>query len=111
MSPDDESSQSANKEPGQEERYLPLMFRRLAEENAESIGRGLVEKASAGNYNAAHLLLELGGIGPFDKGRSDAEPEGKEPRIFLLDLIDRLLLWDETSEDRNATDKTTKAGR
>jgi hypothetical protein len=63
-------------------------FRQIAMKNLDAIGQGLVQRAGEGNYNAANLLLQLGGIGP-SQGKGDRP--GGLPRMFLLDLVDKLL--------------------
>lgn len=84
---------------GQEkDNLIPLTFRRLASEHAELIGKALVEKAKGGHYNSAHLLLELGGISLPRGEKTDKKTGDVEPRIFLLDLVDKILLRKDAAE-------------
>lgn len=64
-------------------------WRELVDKNLDAIGRGLVQKASEGNYNAAQLLLRLGGMDP------DADPaadtDAAEARMFFLEMVEQML--------------------
>jgi len=91
----------------EEESDLSLVFRRLALENAENIGLALVDKARKGNCNAAHLLLEFGGLGVPAKPRPEPDPAIREPRMLLLDLLDKLMLEKPSGKcEATAQDKT-----
>jgi hypothetical protein len=81
-------------------------FRRLVEANLDAIGQGLVQKASEGNYNAAHLLLELSGVGPSTSKKKDASSPSGLPRMFLIELVEKVLgrrLEQQECDDWNKT--------
>lgn len=106
MKTDDEGTTDKGLEPGEVD-IVRQIFRRLALANAESIGRELVKKAGEGNYNAAHLLLELGGIDLPINGKTDAEVKNPAPRIFLLDLVDKMLSRNQAGERNDTTGNQT----
>ncbi len=59
-------------------------------ENLGDISEGLVEKARLGNYHAVHILLNLGGFeGVGEKGTAKSKVHA--PRMFLLELMDKVL--------------------
>jgi hypothetical protein len=95
----------------EEGNIIPVTFRRLALANADSIGNGLVQKAREGNYNATHLLLELGGIGSSGNGKTDAGAASSAPRMFLLDLVDKVMSRNRAGELHRAPDNQTQADR
>jgi hypothetical protein len=78
--------------PAGEDGYCDLVQKRIREiaiANIENIAQALVQRASEGHYNAAHLLLDLAGLGPAKEAKSDTA-RTKLPGMFVLELADRV---------------------
>jgi hypothetical protein len=74
-------------------RQIQARLRELLEENLESIGRGLIQKATEGNYNAAQLLVRLSGIDDDCESERDtkADEDRQLGRMFFLEMAGRML--------------------
>lgn len=64
---------------------------KLLEENLDGIGQGLVKSAIDGNYNAAQLLLRVGGADVKPGVSDEADEDRRQARMFFLDLVEQML--------------------
>jgi FKBP-type peptidyl-prolyl cis-trans isomerase (trigger factor) len=80
---------------------IQARLQQILEEHVDAIGLAMVQKAREGNYNAAQLLLRLGGIDSSPAPEAAAENERQTTRIIFLDIVEQILgpQTDEGRED------------